>query len=101
MALEISVVCVVTGEVIFYVLHVVSKVSIVSDESISGIQNHRSSCDGIIFHVVLNISLVRVVSDKTIFYGVSKISIVSVVRNGIIFHVVLNSSVVSVNSDSL
>ena len=43
LVLEISVVRVVTGEVIFYVLYVVPKVSIVSDESISGIQNHRSS----------------------------------------------------------
>ena len=42
LVLEISVVSVVTGEVIFYVLHVVSKVTVVSDESISGIQNQRS-----------------------------------------------------------
>ena len=42
LVLEISVVSVVTGEVIFYVLYVVSKVSVVSDESISGIQNLRS-----------------------------------------------------------
>ena len=35
--LEISVVSVVTGEVIFSVLYVVSKVSVVSDKSISGI----------------------------------------------------------------
>ena len=35
--LEISVIRVVSGEVIFYVLYVVSKVSLVSDESISGI----------------------------------------------------------------
>ena len=34
LVLEISV---VTGEIIFYVLHEVSKVSLVSDESISGI----------------------------------------------------------------
>ena len=39
LVLEISV---VTGEIIFYVLHEVSKVSLVSDESISGIQNERS-----------------------------------------------------------
>ena len=42
LVLEISVVSVVTGEVIFNVLHVVSKVTVVSDESISGIQNQRS-----------------------------------------------------------
>ena len=42
LVLEISVVSVVTGEVIFYVLYVVSKVNVVSDESISGIQNQRS-----------------------------------------------------------
>ena len=42
LVLEISVVSVVTGEVIFYVLYVAPKVSIVSDESISGIQNQRS-----------------------------------------------------------
>ena len=36
LVLEISVVSVVTDEVTFYVLYVVSKVSIVSDESISG-----------------------------------------------------------------
>ena len=42
LVLEISVVKVVTGEVIFYVLYVVSKVSVVSDESISGTQNQRS-----------------------------------------------------------
>ena len=42
LVLEISVVSVVTSEVIFYVLYVVSKVSVVSDESISGIQNQRS-----------------------------------------------------------
>ena len=40
--LEISVVGVVTDEVIFHVLYVVTKVSVVSDESISGIQNQRS-----------------------------------------------------------
>ena len=42
LVLEISVVSVVTGEVIFYVMYVVSKVNVVSDESISGIQNQRS-----------------------------------------------------------
>ena len=42
LVLEISVVSVVTGEVIFYVLYVVSKVNVVSDESISGIQNQSS-----------------------------------------------------------
>ena len=42
LVLEISVVSVVTGEVVFYVLYVVSKVNLVSDESISGIQNQRS-----------------------------------------------------------
>ena len=42
LVLEISVVSVVTGEVIFYVLYVVSKVNVVSDESISGIQSQRS-----------------------------------------------------------
>ena len=42
LVLEISVVSVVTGEVIFYVLYVVSKVNVVSDESIPGIQNQRS-----------------------------------------------------------
>ena len=42
LVLEISVVSVVTGEVTFYVLYVVSKVSVVSDESISGIQNQHS-----------------------------------------------------------
>ena len=42
LVLEISVVSVVTGEVIFYVLYVVSKVSVVSDGSISGIQNQLS-----------------------------------------------------------
>ena len=41
--LEITVVGVVTDEVIFHVLYVVTKVSVVSDESISGIQNQRSS----------------------------------------------------------
>ena len=40
--LEISAVSAVTGEVIFYMLYVVSKVSVVTDKSISGIQNHRS-----------------------------------------------------------
>ena len=39
LVLEISVVSVVTGEVIFYVLDVVCKVSVASDEIISGIQN--------------------------------------------------------------
>ena len=39
---EISVVSVATGEVISYVLYVVSKVSVVSDKIISGIQNQRS-----------------------------------------------------------
>ena len=47
LVLEISVVSVVTGEVIFYVLYVVSKVSV-----------------GIIFHVVLNISVDSAVSDS-------------------------------------
>ena len=42
LVLEISVVSIVTGEVIFYVLYVVSKVSVASDESISGIQNQHS-----------------------------------------------------------
>ena len=42
LVLEISVVSVVTGEVIFYVMYVVSKVNVVSDESISGIQNQSS-----------------------------------------------------------
>ena len=42
LVLEISVVSVVTGEVIFYALYLVSNVIIVSDESISGIQNQRS-----------------------------------------------------------
>ena len=42
LVLEISVVSVVTGEIVFYVLYVVSKVNLVSDESISGIQNQRS-----------------------------------------------------------
>ena len=42
LVLEISVVSVVTGEVIFYVLYVVSKINVVSDESISGIQKQRS-----------------------------------------------------------
>ena len=41
LVLEISVVSVDTGEVISYVLHVASKVSVVSDESVSGIQNQR------------------------------------------------------------
>ena len=41
LVLEISVVSVVTGEVIFYVLYIVSKVSVVNDENISGIQNQR------------------------------------------------------------
>ena len=40
--MEISIVSVVTGEVIFYVVYVVSKVTVVSDESISGIQKQRS-----------------------------------------------------------
>ena len=40
--LEISVIRVVSGEVIFYVLYVVSKVSLVSDKIISGLQNQRS-----------------------------------------------------------
>ena len=42
LVLEISVVSVATGEVISYVLYIVSKVSVVSDENISGIQNQRS-----------------------------------------------------------
>ena len=43
LVLETSVVNVVTGEVIFfYVLYVVSKLSIVSDKIISAIQNQRS-----------------------------------------------------------
>ena len=37
LVLEISVFSVVTGEVIFYVVYVVSAVSVVSDENISGI----------------------------------------------------------------
>ena len=40
--LEINVVSVVTSGVIFYVFYVVSKVNVVSDESISGIQNQHS-----------------------------------------------------------
>ena len=41
LAFQISVVRVVTGEVIFYVLYAaVSKVSVVIDENISGLQNH-------------------------------------------------------------
>ena len=42
LVLEISVVSLVTGEVIFHVLYVVSKVNVASNESISGIQNQRS-----------------------------------------------------------
>ena len=42
LVLEISVVSIVTGEVIFHVLYVVCKVSVVSDEMISDIQNQRS-----------------------------------------------------------
>ena len=42
LVLEISVVSVVTAKVIFYLLYVVSKISLVSDESVSGIQNQRS-----------------------------------------------------------
>ena len=42
LVLEISVVSVVTGEVILYVLYVISKVNVVSAESIFGIQNQRS-----------------------------------------------------------
>ena len=42
LVLKISVVSVVTGGVIFCVLYVVSKVSVVSDEIISGIQNQGS-----------------------------------------------------------
>ena len=53
------------------------------------------------FHVVLNISVVSVVSVKTILYAVSKISVVSVVIDRIYFHVVLNISVLGVVSDSL
>ena len=41
LVLEISVVNVVTGEVIFCVLYVVSNASVASDERISGIQNQR------------------------------------------------------------
>ena len=67
----------------------------------------------IIFHVVLNISVVGVVSDETIFKVISKtsvitdetishivseISVVSVVSDEIIFHVVLNIGLVSVVS---
>ena len=37
LVLEISVVSVVTGEVIFYVVYVVSEVSVVIDENIPGI----------------------------------------------------------------
>ena len=37
LVLEISIITLVTGEAIFYVLYVVSKVNVVSDESISGI----------------------------------------------------------------
>ena len=44
LVLEISVVSVVTSEVTFYVQYVVSKVNVVSDVSISGIQNQRSYC---------------------------------------------------------
>ena len=44
--------------------------------------------DGIIFHVILNISVVTVVSDK--------ISVVIGVSDGIIFHVVLKISPISV-----
>ena len=42
LVLETSVVYVVTGKVISNVLYVVSKVILVSDESISAIQNQRS-----------------------------------------------------------
>ena len=42
LVLETNVVHVVTGEVISYVLYVIPKVTLVSDESISGIQNQRS-----------------------------------------------------------
>ena len=50
----------------FYVLCLVSQVSVVSGEIISGIQNSVVSVvsDEIIFHVVLNISVVSVVSDS-------------------------------------
>ena len=37
LVLEISIISLITGEAIFYVLYVVSKVKVVSDESISGI----------------------------------------------------------------
>ena len=40
--MEISLVSVVNAEVIIYVLYIVSKVSVVSDESISGIKNQPS-----------------------------------------------------------
>ena len=56
----------------------------------------RGISDGIIFYVVLNISVVSVVSDKTIFHAVSKISVVIVVSDGIIFHVVLKISPITV-----
>ena len=42
--MEISIVRVVTGEVIFYVLYIVSKVSVVIDKNMSGIQNQHSQC---------------------------------------------------------
>ena len=57
--------------------------------------------DGIIFHLVLNISIVSVVSDKTIFYVVSKIIVANVATDGIIFHVVMKTRLVSVVSHSL
>ena len=42
LVLIINVLSVVTSEVIFYVLYLASKVSVVSDESTSGIQNQQS-----------------------------------------------------------
>ena len=42
LVLEIDLVSLATGEVVFHVLYVVSKVSVVSDESIYGIQNQSS-----------------------------------------------------------
>ena len=55
--------------------------------------------DETIFHVVLNVNIVSVVSAWNYFSRISKTSVVSVVSDKITFHVVLSIVVVSVVSD--
>ena len=60
----------------------VSVVSVISDKIISGIQNQCNGVvsNGTIFHVVLNMSEVSVVSDKTILHAAFKIIVANVIK---------------------